>query len=155
MTGREWVRSPRRHPRALGRGAAAGLGVLLLFGLVSGLVPNPLYVRMVPRTPVDYALLALTALLAGVYVAQRTATDLPSEEADGADESRLAAGGLVGGFLAVGCPICNVFLLALFSSSALVTYFDPLRPALGVVSVALLGGLVYVRHRRSCATCDP
>ncbi|MCU4976005.1 hypothetical protein OB955_25365, partial [Halobacteria archaeon AArc-m2/3/4] len=64
-------------------------------------------------------------------------------------------GGLLGGFLAVGCPICNVFLLALFSSSALMTYFDPLRPVLGAISVALLAGLIYVRHRRSCPTCDP
>jgi hypothetical protein len=63
----------------------------------------------------------------------------------------------VAGFLAFGCPICNAFLLALFSSSALMTYFDPLRPLLGAVSVVLFGGLLYYRHTRACATCavDP
>ena len=141
-------------------GVAAGLGVFALFGLVTGLIPNPLYVRMVPRTPVDYLFLTLTAVLAGVYTAQRIATDTVDaqlEEATDTDaassEDRWAIGGLVGGFLAVGCPICNAFLLALFSSSALMTYFDPLRPLLGAVSVAILAGLIVVRNRRACSTC--
>ncbi len=158
MTGRRFVRSIRSDRRAIGWGIAAGSGVFALFGLVTGLIPNPLYVRMVPRTPVDYLFLTLTALLASVYTAQRVATDVPQsglegEDGDTSSEDRWAVGGLVGGFLAVGCPICNVFLLALFSSSALMTYFDPLRPLLGVVSVALLAGLIYTRHKRTCPTC--
>jgi hypothetical protein len=35
------------------------------------------------------------------------------------------------------------------------TYFDPLRPLLGVLGAALLGGLLYVRSRRTCETCAP
>ncbi|RKD89038.1 hypothetical protein [Halopiger aswanensis] len=170
MRGREFVRPILSDRQAMAYGGAAGVGVFLLFGLVTGLIPNPLYVRMVPRTPVDYLLLTLTALLAGVYTAQRLATrvvgadsdhDADAGNADGSGtvgdfgEDRLAIGGLVGGFLAVGCPICNVVLLALFSSSALMTYFDPLRPVLGVLSVTLLAGLIYVRHSRSCPTCAP
>lgn len=159
MTARDALRPILSDRWAMAYGAAAGTGVFLLFGLVTGLVPNPLYVRMVPRTPVDYLFLTLTALLAGVAVAQRLATDLDVEGADGGGsdgsrgEDRWMLGGLVGGFLAVGCPICNVALLALFSSSALMTYFDPLRPILGAISVTLLAGLIYVRHRRSCPTC--
>ncbi|WP_265109896.1 hypothetical protein [Halosolutus halophilus] len=157
MTGRRFVHSIRSNGRAIAWGTAVAIGVFLLFGLVTGLVPNPLYVRMVPRTPVDYLFLTLTALLAGVYTAQRLTTEVAKPESESGGESdgedRLLLGGLVGGFLAVGCPICNVFLLALFSSSALMTYFDPLRPLLGAVSVAILAGLIYVRHRRSCPTC--
>ncbi|NKE35346.1 hypothetical protein GWG54_05865 [Natronococcus sp. JC468] len=156
MTERGTLRSVQSDRRAMGWGTAAAAGVFLLFGLVTGLIPNPLYVRMVPRTPVDYLFLTLTALLAGVYAAQRLATEVadPELEDDGAtNEDRLAVGGLVGGFLAVGCPVCNVALLALFGSSALMTYFDPLRPALGALSVLILAGLIYVRHRRSCPTC--
>lgn len=123
------------------KGAAVGAGVFLLFGVVSGLVPNPLYVRMVPRTPVDYAFLTLTSLLAATYVIQKSS--LP--ECDG---DACAYAGAVGSFLAVGCPTCNALLLALFSSSALMTYFDPLRPLFGVLAVSLLGGVVYWRHRR-------
>ncbi|MFB1066270.1 hypothetical protein [Natrinema sp. H-ect4] len=164
MTAHDFARSIRSDRRAMLWGTAAGIGVVLLFGLVTGLIPNPLYVRMVPRTPVDYLFLLLTALLAGVYAAQRLATEVVDPDLEGDDESevdgassedRWALGGLVGGFLAVGCPICNVALLALFSSSALMTYFDPLRPALGALSVAILAGLIYARHRRSCPACEP
>ena len=160
MSERGLVRTLRSDRRAMVLGATVGLGVFALFGLVTGLIPNPLYVRMVPRTPVDYLFLTLTALLAGVYTAQRIATDVVSTQLEdtletdpASSEDRWAMGGLVGGFLAVGCPICNGFLLALFSSSALMTYFDPLRPLLGVVSVAMLAGLIYVRHQRSCRVC--
>jgi hypothetical protein len=127
------------------KGAAVSVGAFLLFGGVTGLIPNPIYTRMVPRTPLDYLFLTITAVLLGVYAAQR----VPA----GAQHDGVALVGTVGGFLAFGCPICNAFLLALFSSSALMTYFDPLRPYLGLVAVALLAGLVYYRRSRACAAC--
>ena len=136
------MRSPSR--RFL-KAAGASVGAFALFGVVTGLIPNGLYVRMVPRTPLDYLFLVLTAGFLGVYTYQRTG----SEHEDG----KTAAASTAVGFLAFGCPICNAFLLALFSSSALMTYLDPLRPLLGVVSVLLFGGLLYVRSRRSCETC--
>ena len=123
------------------KGIAAGIGVFVLFGVVTGLVPNPLYVRMVPRTPVDYAFLVVTSVLVAAYVIQRSSL----EECDG---DKCAYAGAAGGFLAVSCPTCNALLLALFSSSALMTYFDPLRPLFGLLAVAILGGVVYRRHRR-------
>ena len=137
------MRSPSR--RSL-EAAGVGVGAFVLFGVVTGLIPNPLYVRMIPRRPLDYLFLVLTAGFLGAYTFQRTAA--------GRRDGRTATAGAALGFLAFGCPVCNVFLLALFGSSALMTYFDPLRPLLGVVSVALLGGLLYVRSRRRCATCD-
>lgn len=100
-----------------------GVGVAILtvvgVGLVTELVPNPMFVRMVPRSPPDSAFLVLTALLAGAYVTQATwLDDLPGDT----------------GAIAV-------------SSSAIVTYFDPLRPVVGVASVVLFGGAIYYRHR--------
>lgn len=100
---------------------------------------------MVERTPADYLFLVATAAFAAAFVYQRSLTDDPIGD-------RYAVGGLVGGFLAFGCPICNAVLLALFSSSALMTYFDPLRPALGAVSVVAFGGLLYYQRRR-CDAC--
>ena len=128
------------------KGAAVSVGSFLLFGIVTGLLPNPLYVRMVPRTLFDYTFLVLTSLFAGIYVAQQPTTDRSKDD-------RLAFGSTIAGFLAFGCPICNVFLLALFSNSMLMTYFDPYRPLLGAVSVALFAGLLYYRHQQDCESC--
>ena len=136
--------SPSRT--AVVKGAVVSIGSFLLFGLVTGLVPNPLYVRMVPRTLFDYTFLVLTSLFAGIYVAQQPTTDRSGDD-------RLALGSTLAGFLAFGCPICNVFLLALFSNSMLMTYLDPYRPLLGVVSVVLFAGLLYYRHQQDCESC--
>lgn len=122
-----------------------GVGSFLLFGAVTGLVPNPVYVRMVERSPTDYLFLVATSAFVAAFVYQRSLAAEPVGD-------RLAAGGIVGGFLAFGCPICNAVLLLLFSSSALMTYFDPLRPYLGVVSVGLFAGLLYYQ-RRNCTRC--
>ena len=134
--------------RPLAVGALTTLGTALLFGVVTGLLPNPVYVRMVPRTPLDYLFLGSTALLLGVYATQRTRARIDR------DDDGVAALGVVGGVLAFGCPVCNAVLLTLFSGSAIMTYFDPLRPLVGLLTVGLLGGLVYYRHTR-CETCGP
>jgi hypothetical protein len=135
----------RQRGTRLAKAALVSVGSFGLFGVVTGLIPNPVYVRMVPRTGLDYLFLLLTAAFLGLYVLQRT---------PGRTEDDTAAGaGAVVGFLAFGCPICNAFLLALFSSSALMTYLDPLRPLLGAGSVLLFGGLLYVRSQRTCEQC--
>ncbi|RLM54145.1 hypothetical protein DVK02_11815 [Halobellus sp. Atlit-31R] len=134
-----------RSRTRIGKSVLVGAGSFLLFGVVTGLIPNPLYVRMVPRTPLDYLFLVLTAAFLGAYTLQRTHA---SQRDDGT-----ATASAVLGFLAFGCPICNALLLALFSSSALMTYFDPLRPLVGAVSVVVFGGLLYVRSQRSCDVC--
>jgi FtsH-binding integral membrane protein len=132
------------RPRLL-RSVGASTAVFVLLGAVTGLLPNPVYVRMVSRTPADYLFLVATAAFAGAFVYQRSMAEEPIGD-------RLAAGGIVGGFLAFGCPICNAVLLALFSSSALMTHFDPLRPILGVVSVVFFAALL-VYQRRRCEVC--
>ncbi|MFC6951679.1 hypothetical protein [Halorubellus litoreus] len=129
------------------RAVAVGVGAFLVFGTVTGLIPNPVYVRMVERTLADYAFLVATAAFAGAFVYQRSRVADPL--GDG-----YAAGSVAAGVLAFGCPICNAVLLALFSSSALMTHFDPLRPYLGVASVALFAGLLYWQYRRDCAACE-
>ncbi|WP_255150174.1 hypothetical protein [Halorarius halobius] len=135
--------SPSNHHR---RAALVTAGSFALFGVVTGLIPNPIYVRMVPRTPLDYLFLGLTAAFLGAYTLQRTATHR-------GDDATATAGAALG-VLAFGCPICNALLLALFSSSALMTYLDPVRPLLGAVSVVLFGGLLYARWKRPCETCE-
>lgn len=97
---------------------------------------------MIERMPADYLFLVATSMFAATFTYQRSLAEEPMGD-------RFAVGGIVGGFLAFGCPICNAVLLLLFSSSALMTYFDPLRPYLGVVSVVLFCGLLYYQRSRS------
>jgi hypothetical protein len=139
----ETVRAVRsklyEKPRVVG--AAAAFGVFAFFGTVTGLIPNPLYVRMVPRTYTDFLFLSLTSVLVGVYMTQRVTCEECATDG-------WAFAGTAGGFFAVACPICNVLLLTAFSSSALMTYFDPYRPVLGAVSVVVLVTAVYLQRRK-------
>lgn len=98
-------------------------------GVVTGLIPTPLYVRMVPITVLDYFFLFTTSFLAAVFFGKKKCREM---------ESRLAKIGGVTGFLAFSCPICSVFLLAFFSTSTIMTYIDPLRPLLGAISTITL-----------------
>jgi hypothetical protein len=137
------MRSPaRRYLKAV----LISVGTFVLFGVVTGLIPNPLYIRQVPRTPLDYLFLTTTAAFLGIYTFQRTNNQRNDE--------KTATAGTAVGFLAFGCPICNAFLLALFSSSALMTYFDPLRPLLGMGSIVFFAGLLYSRSQSSCDACS-
>ena len=107
---------------------------LAVTGIVTGLIPNPIYIRMVPITFLDYFFLLTTSLLAGLYFGKKECQVL---------DSRISAVGGLTGFLAFGCPVCNAVFLAFLSSSAILTYIDPLRPFLGVISTAALGYLLY------------
>jgi hypothetical protein len=131
--------------KRLAKSIGVGVGSFVVFGVVTDLIPTPLYIRDVPRTELDYLFLGLTAAFLALYTFQRPA--------QGCDDDKSAAASTVVGFLAFGCPTCNAILLALFSNSALLTYFDPLRPLLGVVGVALFAGLLYVRSQRTCTDC--
>lgn len=111
------------------KGVSAGFFFLAATGLVTGLIPNPVYVRMVPVTFLDYIFLFSTSLLAGLYFGKENCSVVGD---------RLAGLSGIMGFFAFSCPVCNMFLLAFFSSSAIMTYFDPLRPYLGVVSTFIL-----------------
>jgi hypothetical protein len=55
---------------------------------------------------------------------------------------------------AVGCPICNELVVGLIGVSGALSYWAPIQPALGVLSVALLGAGLAIRLNGSiaCAT---
>lgn len=127
---------------ALSKGGLVAGAFFLFTGVVTGLIPTPLFDRMVPRATLDYVFLGLTSLLAGTYVTQRATL------ADCSGDS-CAYGGAVGGFLAVACPHCNAVLVALFSASWLATYVDPVRPLLGLLAVGLFAGIIFRRHARA------
>lgn len=139
---RDWVRDLRdalAYPLTSDVRLLSAAVVMVVTYIVLVLSSFPQFaVQVLANDPTD-------AAFAGAFVYQRSLAEEPMGD-------RFAAGRIVGGFLAFGCPICNAVLLALFGSSALMTYFDPLRPLLGAVSVVAFVGLLYYQ-RRQCEVC--
>ncbi|OVE84209.1 hypothetical protein B2G88_07245 [Natronolimnobius baerhuensis] len=141
MQSQSKLRSVFRDRTAVQNGVLVAGGFFLFTGVVTGLLPTPVFDRMVPRTALEYGLLATTSLLLGVYVVQRSTLKECSGDA-------CAYGGAAGGFVAVACPHCNAILVAAVGTSWLATYVDPLRPLLGGAAIALISGVLYRRWQR-------
>ncbi|HLD41979.1 MAG TPA: hypothetical protein VJB06_03005 [archaeon] len=123
--------------------------VFLIFGILTAVIPNPIFIRQIPVNIFDFVFLFSTSVLIGAYIS----LSIPDKKLEGQTTYGIFAGTL-GGILAFGCPICNALLVSLFGASALLTYFDPLRPILGTVSVIILSLMVYWKSRlRNCKIC--
>ena len=129
-----------------------GVVAALAIGVPTGIVHTSLYSRMTPVTWWDYPVWALSALLIGLTVATYV------RDRDGApaslDRSRRTLGaGLLSAF-AVGCPVCNKLVVALLGVSGALSYWAPIQPLLGLLSVALLATGLGVRLRgdTTCST---
>ncbi len=121
-------------------GTVTATGIFLLFGIVTDLIPNPWFARMVGRTPLDYFFLTANSVLIGAYIAVHIYRKNSTVVCDTATYS-----GGIAGFLAYGCPVCNKLLVLFFGTTTLLTYFEPLRPIFGVISLFLLVGALYFR----------
>jgi hypothetical protein len=136
---------------------AAALITVLVVGIPTDLVANPVFGRAVDPTWWSWPVLLATAVLSGLLAATYIAA--PSASQARAPDQRSRAG-LAGGFLAylaVGCPVCNkVALLALGYTGAL-QWFAPLQPFLALVAVGLLGYALRRRleGERSCPVVPP
>lgn len=138
-------------------GIALALSVVIgvALGIVTVLIPNPVFHRDIPPTVWSYPVWVVTSLLSGMlmatYVKERepgeVARSLGSEEssssADLKDEatersSFLGMVGTFGAWFAIGCPVCNKLALLALGYSGAITYFAPLQPWLAGVSLALL-----------------
>lgn len=124
-------------------GIGSCAGIFVLFGTVTDLIPNPWFGRMIPRTPFDYFFLIINSVLLGSYIAIHFYKKSVTKICDAATYS----GGITG-FLAFGCPVCNKILVLLLGTTALITYFEPWRPILGVISIFLLTGAIYFKVRK-------
>jgi hypothetical protein len=136
--------------------AAAAVVVALLVGIPTDVIPNPVFGRPVPVTWWSYPTLLITAVLGGLLAGTYVRDDSP-DVADGLPDE-LDAPSRVGGaagllsFFAVGCPVCNKLVIVALGATGARQWFEPIQPALAVVSVVLLG--VAVRSRlRSTTTC--
>lgn len=128
------------------------VAVALIMGLATAVIPNPVFVRMIPTPwwayPVWIASAVLVGLLVGTYVnpgaQSRTATR---------SEQRRGFGGMLLAWFAVGCPTCNMLVVLAMGTSGAVTWFQPLQPILALGSLILL--VVALRSRLRNATSCP
>lgn len=109
------------------------LVVYIVLGMITAIVPNPFFIRMMPVRWFDQVFLLTTAILSGIffgmyYYAKQTTSVC----------SFSATGGILAGIFSFGCAICNHLLIFVFGISGVLTYFAPLQPILGVISIIVL-----------------
>lgn len=117
--------------------AAAAFAVA---GTVTALWPNPLFVRMTPAGATEVALLALGAVLMGMFTAVRRPFC----------SSRAAGTGGLMNFLGIACPVCNKLLVLVFGTPLLMGYYEPVRLYVAAAGIVLLAAAVTreIVHRR-------
>lgn len=140
--------------------ALASLGSLLLLGIPTALIPNPVFGRQIEAEPFAYFVWLASAVLMGLatatYLAPATG-GRPEPHVDERATGGLTIGGLAA-FLAVGCPVCNKIAVVALGFTGALQYFAPIQPILGAASIALLVATLAWRLRartRSCARCAP
>jgi MFS family permease len=138
--------------------AAVGTaGSLLVLGLPTDLVPNPIFGRQIEAPAWSYVALVITAVLAGLLLAtyvrdEPAAAEELLDAPPRADRRRFTLGGLLS-FLAIGCPTCNKLVVIALGSSGAISWFEPLQPVLAVAGIGLLAYALQ-RRLRSEAACD-
>lgn len=141
---------------------------LVAFGLVSAIIPNPVFGRQIPPEPFAIWVWLASAPLMGIVGATYTAPVRPTSavatplETSGAAMATAERGGTTlgtigsfGAFLAIGCPVCNKIALVLLGASGAMTVYAPLQPVIGGASLLLLMGTIAWRFqlRRRGGAC--
>lgn len=135
----------------------ATLATLLVVGLPTDVVPNPVFGRSIEVTWWSYPALVVSAVLGGLLAATYFRA---APTGTGTDESLDRPGRLggVGGllaYLAVGCPVCNKLVLIALGTTGALQWFAPVQPLLAVAGVALLAWALLVRLRGEVACPAP
>ena len=113
---------------------------LLLLGLPTDVIPNPVFGRDVATTWWSYPVLAITSILTGLLVATyvRTLDGAIAEPSTADRPSRFGFAGAMVSFFAIGCPVCNKIALIALGYAGALQWFAPIQPYLAVASVGLL-----------------
>lgn len=129
--------------------ALSVIGVGAAMGIITAVIPNPWFMRMIPAGPLNYVFWAATSILLGPIIA----TYLTDDPIGGNGENQAAGGGILSVF-AVGCPICNKIVVLTLGMSGALSYFAPLQPLIGLASIALLAYALWLRLRRRGGVCQ-
>lgn len=117
----------------------------LVMGVPTGVVRTSFYTRMTAVTWWDYPIWVASALLLGITAA--TYVRIAGAEPTDPDRGSRALGASLLATFAIGCPICNKLVVALIGVSGALSYWAPLQPLLGLLSIALLATGLVVRLR--------
>lgn len=119
----------------------AVLGSLVLLGIPTALIPNPVFARQIEAPGWTWPSLVVTAVLAGLLLATYVRPDgegaSSSDEATPEEARSVTIGGLLS-FFAIGCPTCNKLVLIALGSSGAITWFEPVQPVLALAGIVLL-----------------
>ena len=134
---------------------AATAGSLLLLGIPTAVIPNPLFVRMTPTETFNVVVwlgsAPLIGLLIATYVRPPRLMLAGMSGEPGAGRATLAG---IAAYLAIGCPICNKVVVAALGVSGALGYFAPLQPIIGAASIGLLGATLVWRLRDRARRCE-
>lgn len=122
-------------------------------GVVTDLIPNPVFVRMIEAPWWSYPVWIASSVLSGLLIVTYMA-DPNSDQRQ--STGRRTSVGTVLSFLAVGCPTCNKLVVIALGTQGAVTWFEPIQPVLAIGSLALLGYALRARLRSltSCPVPD-
>lgn len=140
-------------------GLLVALGTLLLIGIPSDIIANPLFGREVPVRWWEYPVLGATALLTGLWfgigrpVESPAACEVPAEQS--AKGGRLMSVGVFAAWFAVACPVCNKLVLLVLGTSGAMGLWAPAQPYLAAVSLLALAGAVVWKWRTKIDGCAP
>lgn len=133
------------------------LGVALVLGLPTRLIPNSFFIRMTPTGPRDYLIWGISSALMGALFALSSLYPVTSVGETlrhiGSGDLRALAGGLLS-LLSVGCPVCNKVVVLALGVTGAFTIFDPLRPFLGSAALLTLGLTLVLRLRALQQGCS-
>lgn len=121
-------------------------GALLVLGVPTAIVPNPVFGRIIPTTALDVVVWLISSFLLGLLVATY-APGMRLDVGERAPGGRIGAAGIVT-YLAIGCPICNKLLLLVLGTSGTLQLFAPLQPLLGVLAITGLVVSLWLRLRQ-------
>ncbi len=135
-------------PRQWGAAAIGALGIGVLLGVATVLIPNDFFTRDIAPTvwnrPVWVATSLLSGLLVGSYVSARGTPPVPEDSSADSGSRWGLAGGLLAWF-AIGCPVCNKIALLTLGYSGALAYFAPLQLWLAGLALIMTFGAVVFR----------
>lgn len=146
-----FAREALRHwaPRQWRFAAVVSLAFGVLIGVVTVLIPNPIFARDIEPVWWNYPVLLVTSILTGLLVTTylrppmvESTTGVTQPSVVDSTEKHSTRMGMVGSLLAwfaVGCPVCNKIAVIALGYSGAITWFAPVQPFLALAAVLLTG----------------